>query len=118
MFGLRYKHWTCWEAFAYVLKGVARELKVAPAFWENNYHRAFKKRWLVREGNVSCLDIKGAERDMLRGATNVLKTFAPKLAICTYHLPDDPEVLEQIIKEANPKYKVVHIRKKLFAAVI
>jgi hypothetical protein len=55
---------------------------------------------------------------MLRGATNVLKTFAPKLAICTYHLPDDPEVLEQIIKEANPKYKVVHIRKKLFAAVI
>ena len=63
-------------------------------------------------------DIEGAERDMLRGATNVLKTFAPKLAICTYHLPDDPEVLESIIKEANPDYTVVHLRKKLFAAVI
>jgi FkbM family methyltransferase len=62
-------------------------------------------------------DIEGAERDMLRGATNVLKTFAPKLAICTYHLPDDPQVLEQIIMEANPKYKVVHLRHKLFAAV-
>jgi hypothetical protein len=63
-------------------------------------------------------DIEGAERDMLRGATNVLRTFAPKLAICTYHLADDPEVLESIIKEANPDYTVVHLRHKLFACVL
>ena len=62
-------------------------------------------------------DIEGAERDMLRGACNTLKTFAPKLAICTYHLPDDPEVLENIILKANPDYTVVHTRHKLFAAV-
>jgi FkbM family methyltransferase len=62
-------------------------------------------------------DIEGAERDMLRGATHVLKTFAPKLAICTYHFPEDPQVLEEIIKTANPNYKVVHLSKKLFAAV-
>ncbi|MDR2097763.1 MAG: FkbM family methyltransferase, partial [Spirochaetaceae bacterium] len=51
-------------------------------------------------------DIEGAERDMLRGAKTVLKEFAPKLAICTYHLPDDPKVLESLILEANPRYKV------------
>jgi FkbM family methyltransferase len=63
-------------------------------------------------------DIEGSERDMLRGATNVMKNFAPKLALCTYHLPDDPIVLEKIIKEANPNYTIVHLSHKLFAAVI
>jgi FkbM family methyltransferase len=63
-------------------------------------------------------DIEGAERDMLKGASSVLKTFAPKLAICTYHLPDDPEVLEKIILEANPDYRIVHLRHKLLATVV
>jgi FkbM family methyltransferase len=62
-------------------------------------------------------DIEGAERDMLRGAANVLKKFAPKLAICTYHLPDDREVIEKIILEINPNYKIIHLRDKLFAKV-
>ena len=62
-------------------------------------------------------DIEGAERLMLKGATNILKKFAPKLAICTYHLPDDPEVLDQIIKDANPAYEIRHLRHKLMACV-
>ncbi|MDR2795447.1 MAG: FkbM family methyltransferase [Spirochaetaceae bacterium] len=62
-------------------------------------------------------DIEGAERDMLKGARGVLKDFAPKLALCTYHLPDDPQVLESLIKDANPKYRVKQISKKLFASV-
>lgn len=37
-------------------------------------------------------DIEGAERYMIAGAKKVLKEFKPKLAICTYHLPDDREV--------------------------
>ncbi|MDR1414531.1 MAG: FkbM family methyltransferase [Odoribacteraceae bacterium] len=63
-------------------------------------------------------DIEGAEREMLKGAAGVLKNFAPRLAICTYHLPDDPAVLEGIILEANPAYTVKHLRHKLLAAVV
>lgn len=63
-------------------------------------------------------DIEGFERKMLKGATNVLRTHAPKLAICTYHFPDDPQILSSIILEANPKYKIVQRRMKLYAQVI
>jgi len=62
-------------------------------------------------------DIEGAERYMLAGAKKVLKEFAPKLAICTYHYHEDPEVLEKIILDANPEYCVIHTSHKLFAMV-
>ena len=60
-------------------------------------------------------DIEGAERLMLAGAKETLRRFAPNLAVCTYHFDDDPQVLEALIKDANPNYRVVHKWKKLFA---
>jgi len=45
----------------------------------------------------------------------LLKTYAPKLAICTYHLPDDKEVLTKLILQANPDYKIKYAWKKLYA---
>ena len=76
----------------------------------------------VRENNLERVDfikcdIEGFERKLLAGAQETLARFAPKLALCTYHLPDDPEVMEALIKQANPKYNVVQKRKKLFASV-
>jgi uncharacterized protein Usg len=47
----------------------------------------------------------------------LLKTYAPKLAICTYHLPDDKEVLTKLILQANPNYKIEYRWKKLYAFV-
>jgi len=62
-------------------------------------------------------DIEGFERNMLMGAKETLRRFSPKLAICTYHLLDDPEVLSKIILEANPNYTIIQKRKKLYAMV-
>jgi hypothetical protein len=71
----------------------------------------------IEKVNFIKADIEGAERNMLHGATKMLREFAPKLALCTYHFKDDPQVLRKIIKKANPKYKIVQLRHKLYASV-
>lgn len=62
-------------------------------------------------------DIEGAERLMLAGAKDTLAKFSPKLSLCTYHLPDDREVLTKLILSANPNYRITYYEKKLFASV-
>ena len=62
-------------------------------------------------------DIEGYERYMLMGAQETLRRFAPKLALCTYHLPDDPAVMSALIRQANPAYNIVLKSKKLYASV-
>ncbi len=60
-------------------------------------------------------DIEGAERLMLAGATQTLAEAAPKLAVCTYHLPDDKKVMRNLILEANPDYRIIEKWKKFYA---
>ena len=60
-------------------------------------------------------DIEGAERDMLKGARNTIKRDHPHLAICTYHLPDDPIVLQEIILGIDSTYHIEQREMKLYA---
>ncbi len=69
----------------------------------------------IKDINFIKADIEGAERDFIKGAEMVLKRFKPKLAICTYHLPDDPEVIESLIKSFVPKYVIAQTETKIFA---
>ena len=95
---------------------------------ENAVHKALSEIEIttiddfVRENNLPRVDfiksdIEGFERRMLAGAQETLARFAPKLALCTYHLPDDPQVMAELILKANPKYNIVQKRMKLFASV-
>lgn len=77
----------------------------------------------VRNNNLTKLDfikadIEGEERNLLLGAKETLKNLQPRVSICTYHREDDPQVLERIILEANPNYKIIHRKAKLFAFVV
>jgi len=74
----------------------------------------------VHENNIPHVDfikadIEGSERQMLEGARNTIKQFHPRLAICTYHLPDDKEVLTNIIQDIDPSYNIEYTSHKLFA---
>ncbi|MDR2439744.1 MAG: FkbM family methyltransferase [Planctomycetaceae bacterium] len=74
----------------------------------------------VRQNNIPRIDfikadIEGAERHLLMGAKNVLKEFAPKLSICTYHLPDDPLVIRRLIQESNTNYTIIEGANKIYA---
>lgn len=51
-------------------------------------------------------DIEGAERLMLKGAEQTIRKFKPSIAIRIYHLPDDPEVIEAMLKDFVPEYRI------------
>jgi len=52
------------------------------------------------------LDVEGSEEAILKGATETIRKFKPKLAICVYHKKDDLIVLPKLIKEILPEYRL------------
>lgn len=52
------------------------------------------------------MDIEGAEREALIGASKTIREFKPKLAISVYHLKDDLEVIPMIIKNIRSDYEM------------
>lgn len=53
------------------------------------------------------MDVEGFERKVLRGGRKTLRLFTPRMGICTYHLPDDPQVLQELILDINPCYRIM-----------
>jgi FkbM family methyltransferase len=51
------------------------------------------------------MDIEGAERRALAGGFRTLGRFHPRLEISVNHLPDDPEVVSGIVRQAWPGYR-------------
>src|SRR5208283_3768975 len=56
------------------------------------------------------MDIEGAERHALAGAARTIQQSRPRMAICSYHLLDDVQVLPEVVFGIQPAYKVVRRR--------
>ena len=52
------------------------------------------------------MDIEGAERQALEGARETVKRFRPRMAICTYHMEDDPVAVPRVALSLTPDYQV------------
>jgi len=50
------------------------------------------------------MNIEGAEKQALLGATKTLQKYKPNLAICLYHKPEDLWELPLLIKQIEPSY--------------
>ena len=56
--------------------------------------------------NFIKMDIEGAEREALLGASRIIREQRPVLAICVYHRPADLWELPLLIHEINPDYRM------------
>jgi FkbM family methyltransferase len=52
------------------------------------------------------MDIEGAEQRALAGAQATIARYHPRLSLCTYHLPDDPERIPALVRQAWSGYKM------------
>lgn len=52
------------------------------------------------------MDIEGAEYQSLLGASEMIKKYKPKLAVCLYHKLEDIIEIPYIILSMNPDYKL------------
>ena len=59
---------------------------------------------VVERPTLIKMDIEGSETEALRGATNLLRTTRPKLAIAAYHFAKDLWHLVDVVREINPAY--------------
>jgi FkbM family methyltransferase len=51
------------------------------------------------------MDIEGAERKAVLGARDTLRRYKPRLALCAYHVPGDPEAISAEVLSIVPSYR-------------
>ena len=56
------------------------------------------------------MDVEGAERHALVGATRTIQQSRPRMTICSYHLLDDVQVLPEVVFGIVPEYKALRRR--------
>ena len=65
------------------------------------------------------MDIEGAELKALAGARRTIEKWKPRLAICTYHLPDDPRKIAELVRSIRPDYRLEYgFRRKVRGLII
>jgi FkbM family methyltransferase len=52
------------------------------------------------------MDIEGAEQRALQGARETLARYHPRMALAAYHVPSDPEMMPQLVRQAWPNYRM------------
>jgi FkbM family methyltransferase len=50
------------------------------------------------------MDIEGAERHALHGAAGTLRRFGPRIAVASYHLPDDRDAIADAVSSARKDF--------------
>lgn len=56
------------------------------------------------EINLIKIDVEGADLDVIKGASQIIKQQKPNLAISCYHKPEHIWQIPQVIKKLNPDY--------------
>jgi FkbM family methyltransferase len=64
------------------------------------------EQYRLGPGGMIKMDIEGYEMNALEGATETLKNYKPALAIAVYHEYDNCHKCAEIIRTANPDYRI------------
>ena len=52
------------------------------------------------------MDIEGAERQALAGSAATIRRFQPRMAVCTYHMDDDPVAIPEAALSLHSDYHI------------
>lgn len=65
---------------------------------------------LCRDRSIECsylkADVEGFEQELLEGAAETIRHRKPKIAITTYHGPNDSDLMASFLKRLVPEYQI------------